>query len=82
MADAAHTRRWSRKGEVFLQALGRGRRGVRAVLRTGPRDGAADRRACSASRALPFQAANVLSALVWAFVLLAPGAGLLTWFQN
>ncbi|WP_375463521.1 DedA family protein [uncultured Methylobacterium sp.] len=29
-----------------------------------------------------FQAANVLSALVWAFVLLAPGAGLLAWFQD
>jgi membrane protein DedA with SNARE-associated domain len=31
---------------------------------------------------LHFQIANVLSALVWAFVLLAPGAGLLTWFQG
>lgn len=31
---------------------------------------------------LPFQIANVLSAIVWAFVLLAPGAGLLTWFQG
>ncbi|MGU3538777.1 DedA family protein [Methylobacterium sp. A54F] len=31
---------------------------------------------------LPFQAANLLSALAWAFVLLAPGAGLLTWFQG
>ncbi|MCJ2106910.1 DedA family protein [Methylobacterium sp. E-041] len=31
---------------------------------------------------LPFQVANVLSALVWAFVLLAPGAGLLAWFQG
>lgn len=31
---------------------------------------------------LPFQAANILSAVVWAFVLLAPGAGLLAWFQG
>lgn len=31
---------------------------------------------------IPFQIANVLSAIVWAFVLLAPGAGLLTWFQG
>jgi membrane protein DedA with SNARE-associated domain len=31
---------------------------------------------------LPFQAANVASALVWAFVLLAPGAGLLTWLDR
>ncbi|TXM94228.1 DedA family protein, partial [Methylobacterium sp. WL122] len=31
---------------------------------------------------LPFQLANVLSAIVWAFVLLAPGAGLLAWFQR
>ncbi|WP_375453965.1 DedA family protein [uncultured Methylobacterium sp.] len=31
---------------------------------------------------LPFQAANVLSAIAWAFVLLAPGAGLLAWFQD
>ncbi|GJE58771.1 DedA family protein [Methylobacterium trifolii] len=31
---------------------------------------------------LPFQVANVLSAVVWAFILLAPGAGLLTWFQD
>ncbi|MCE4223648.1 DedA family protein [Methylobacterium sp. C25] len=31
---------------------------------------------------LPFQVANVLSAAVWAFVLLAPGAGLLSWFQG
>ena len=31
---------------------------------------------------LPFQIANVLSAIVWAFVLLAPGAGLLSWLQN
>lgn len=33
-------------------------------------------------RRLPFQVANVLSALVWAFVLLAPGAGILTWLQG
>ncbi|MDP4026788.1 DedA family protein [Methylobacterium sp. NEAU 140] len=31
---------------------------------------------------LPFQAANITSALVWAFVLLAPGAGLLAWFER
>lgn len=31
---------------------------------------------------LPFQAANVASALVWAFVLLAPGAGLLAWLDR
>lgn len=31
---------------------------------------------------IPFQVANVLSAIVWAFVLLAPGAGLMTWFQG
>lgn len=31
---------------------------------------------------LHFQVANVLSAIVWAFVLLAPGAGLITWFQG
>lgn len=31
---------------------------------------------------VPFQVANVLSAIVWAFVLLAPGAGLITWFQD
>ena len=31
---------------------------------------------------LPFQLANVASALVWAFVLLAPGAGLLTWLDR
>ena len=30
---------------------------------------------------LPFQIANVLSAIVWAFVLLALGAGLLSWLQ-
>lgn len=30
---------------------------------------------------LPFQAANIVSALVWAFVLLAPGAGLLGHFR-
>lgn len=30
---------------------------------------------------VPFQAANVLSAVVWAFVLLAPGAGLLAWLR-
>ena len=30
---------------------------------------------------LPFQVANLLSAVVWAFVLLAPGAGLLAWFR-
>ncbi|WP_336487682.1 DedA family protein [Methylobacterium nigriterrae] len=31
---------------------------------------------------LPFQVANVLSAIVWAFVLLAPGAGLLSYVQG
>lgn len=31
---------------------------------------------------LPFQVANILSALVWAFVLLAPGAGLLAWLDR
>ena len=31
---------------------------------------------------LPFQLANVTSALVWAVVLLAPGAGLLAWFDK
>ncbi|GJE36836.1 DedA family protein [Methylobacterium persicinum] len=31
---------------------------------------------------LPFQFANVTSAAVWAFVLLAPGAGLLAWFDR
>jgi membrane protein DedA with SNARE-associated domain len=31
---------------------------------------------------LPFQLANWVSAFVWAFVLLAPGAGLLTWLQG
>lgn len=31
---------------------------------------------------LPFQVANILSAIVWAFVLLAPGAGLLTWLEG
>ncbi|CAM3046078.1 MULTISPECIES: DedA family protein [Methylobacterium] len=31
---------------------------------------------------LPFQLANVASALVWAFVLLAPGAGLLAWLDR
>ncbi|MET0259155.1 MAG: DedA family protein [Methylobacterium sp.] len=31
---------------------------------------------------IPFQVANVLSAAVWAFVLLAPGAGLIGWFQG
>ncbi|GEP04485.1 DedA family protein [Methylobacterium oxalidis] len=31
---------------------------------------------------LHFQIANLSSAVVWAFVLLAPGAGLLTWFQG
>lgn len=31
---------------------------------------------------LPFQVANVLSALVWAFVMLAPGAGLLSYFKG
>ncbi len=31
---------------------------------------------------LPFQVANSLSAIVWAFVLLAPGAGLLTWLEG
>lgn len=31
---------------------------------------------------LPFQAANITSAIVWATGLLAPGAGLLTWFRS
>ena len=31
---------------------------------------------------LPFQLANFSSAIVWAFVLLAPGAGLISWFQS
>ena len=31
---------------------------------------------------IPFQIANWSSAIVWAFVLLAPGAGLITWFQS
>jgi membrane protein DedA with SNARE-associated domain len=31
---------------------------------------------------LPFQAANVASALVWSFGLLAPGAGLLDWLRS
>lgn len=31
---------------------------------------------------LPFQVANVLSALVWAFAMLAPGAGLLAYFKG
>lgn len=31
---------------------------------------------------LPFQLANLASAAVWAFVLLAPGAGLLTWLDR
>lgn len=31
---------------------------------------------------LPFQIANVTSAIVWAFVLLAPGAGLIEWFKS
>ncbi|MDP4002764.1 DedA family protein [Methylobacterium sp. NEAU K] len=31
---------------------------------------------------VPFQAANLASALVWAFVLLAPGAGLLAWLDR
>ncbi|GJE56249.1 MULTISPECIES: DedA family protein [Methylobacterium] len=31
---------------------------------------------------IPFQIANVLSAAVWAFVLLAPGAGLIAWFHG
>lgn len=33
-------------------------------------------------RPLPFQVANWTSGYVWAFVLLAPGAGLLTWFRG
>ncbi|MFJ7436496.1 DedA family protein [Methylorubrum thiocyanatum] len=32
-------------------------------------------------RRIPFQLANWSSAFVWAFVLLAPGAGLLTWLH-
>lgn len=31
---------------------------------------------------LPFQVANVASALVWAFILIAPGAGLMTWWRG
>ncbi len=31
---------------------------------------------------IPFQIANWLSAFVWAFLMLAPGAGLLTWFKH
>lgn len=31
---------------------------------------------------LPFQIANWLSAFVWAFVMLAPGAGLFAWFKH
>ncbi|MEH3118975.1 MAG: DedA family protein [Methylorubrum populi] len=31
---------------------------------------------------IPFQIANWTSAFAWAFVLLAPGAGLLTWFRG
>ena len=31
---------------------------------------------------LPFQVANWLSAFAWAFVMLAPGAGLLAWFKT
>lgn len=31
---------------------------------------------------MPFQVANVLSALVWAFAMLAPGAGLFTYFRG
>ncbi len=30
----------------------------------------------------PFQAANVASAMVWAFGLLAPGAGLMEWLRG
>lgn len=33
-------------------------------------------------RRLPFQAANVASAVIWAFVLLAPGFGLLEWLRT
>ena len=33
-------------------------------------------------RRLPFQAANVSSAMIWAFVLLAPGFGLLEWLRR
>ena len=33
-------------------------------------------------RRLPFQAANVASAVIWAFVLLAPGFGLLEWLRG
>ena len=31
---------------------------------------------------LPFQIANLASAVVWAFVLLAPGAGLVEWLKG
>lgn len=31
---------------------------------------------------LPFQIANVTSALAWAFLMLAPGAGLLNYFKG
>jgi len=31
---------------------------------------------------IPFQIANWLSAFVWALLMLAPGAGLLTWFKH
>jgi len=31
---------------------------------------------------LPFQVANVVSAIAWAFLMLAPGAGLLEWLRS
>jgi membrane protein DedA with SNARE-associated domain len=30
---------------------------------------------------VPFQAANIASAMVWAFALLAPGTGLMEWLR-
>ena len=33
-------------------------------------------------RRIPFQAANLISALAWSFLLLAPGAGLMSWYRG
>ncbi|CAO4132532.1 DedA family protein [Methylorubrum extorquens] len=33
-------------------------------------------------RRVPFQVANIASALAWAFILIAPGAGLMTWWRG
>jgi membrane protein DedA with SNARE-associated domain len=33
-------------------------------------------------RRLPFQVANIASGLAWAFILIAPGAGLMTWWRG